>query len=511
MLSHDNLARHTLHHQELDVKRDFVQEYLESLEPSAAPELDPERSATTQRITPAPVPSLKTKGSGEVNSKTSQPRQRHHHHHLHHNHHHNQEKGKKGKQHDNKVPSSPMVGNNNPSANVGVSTHIESTVPKQAPKKKTQDNPTTNDSMKRKDVSKARQDNTKHKKKRKKQTDDVELDVEKLDINALYDVHNNALQQETDHLERIDTRTTAPEKGKPTVSSRKRASKITHHRDGLHGKRPPEQPHSDERQGSRYRLRSSLEGEHSNRTSDRITHLNRHSNSNSNNHTGSIHNRNNINNNNNDNKNISNKNSNNNSNSNNNRKSHSSNKRNKHYSESSHHLAGAIYAHNEDQDEKESRKKDSKKPHKILTQDSLLLNQFASANTTKGRITLPNASSRLGLFQKGKASLKTAVQDHGRGFSETNFLGQAVGTPVPEDHDRPQEVVTSSYFAKPKDGELTDPVPSPMSENRSGFPANVNTTNTMSSRHQPTQLLSVRFRHPDETLQSTRWTLSSKN
>lgn len=217
MLSHDNLARHTLHHQELDHKRDFVQEYLESLNPSAAPEVDPELSTTTQRTMSAPVSSLKTKGSGGGNSKTSPHRHHQHHHHNHHS----QDKDKKGKQPDHNVPSSPM--------NAGASTYIESAVPKQSSKKHVmsqldKDNPTMNDYMKRKDVSKARLENTKHKKKRKKHADDVELNVEKLDINALYAVHH-ALQQEPDQPERTDTRTTALEKSKPTVSSRKRGRK----------------------------------------------------------------------------------------------------------------------------------------------------------------------------------------------------------------------------------------------------------------------------------------------
>lgn len=224
MLSHDNLARHTLHHQELDIKRDFVQEYLESLDPPAAPALDPDLSAATQRTMSAPASSLRTKGSGGGIPKASQPRQRHHHHHNH-NHHNIQDKDKNGKQHDHNVPSSPMVGDSI-KANARSSTHIESAVPNQSSKKNVKsqlDSLNTND-MKRKDLSKARQDSTKHKRKRKKKTDDVELDVEKLDINALYEVHH-ALQQEPNQPERTDARTTAPEKAKPTVPSRKRGRK----------------------------------------------------------------------------------------------------------------------------------------------------------------------------------------------------------------------------------------------------------------------------------------------
>lgn len=233
MLNHDNLARHTLHHQELDHKRDFVQEYLESLDPSAAPELDPVLPITIltlERTVSAPVSLLKAKGSeGAGSSKTSQTRQRHHHHHHHHhNRQNNQDKDKKGRQHDHNVPSSSMDGVNNISANARALARIESAVPKHSPRKKVKnqlDNPNTNDNMKRKDASKARQDSTKHKKRRKKQTDVVELDVEKLDINeSHYDVHH-ILQQRPDQPEGAARTTTAPETVNPTASSRKRGRK----------------------------------------------------------------------------------------------------------------------------------------------------------------------------------------------------------------------------------------------------------------------------------------------
>jgi hypothetical protein len=41
MLNQDNLAQHTQHHQELDESRDFVREFLETLDPSSAPQSDP--------------------------------------------------------------------------------------------------------------------------------------------------------------------------------------------------------------------------------------------------------------------------------------------------------------------------------------------------------------------------------------------------------------------------------------------------------------------------------------
>ncbi|KAF9217439.1 hypothetical protein BGZ59_004289 [Podila verticillata] len=426
MLNHDNLARHTLHHQELDLKRDFVQEYLESLDPLAAPEQDapeqgpvlPTTILSLQRTVSAPVSSLMVKGSGGTeNSKASQPRQRHHYHHLHHNHNHhnNQDKDKKGRQHDFTVPSSLLDGIDNLSANARALTRIESEVPKHSPRKKVKsrlDNLNTNDNMKRKDASKARKDNAKHEKRRKKQ--------------------------------------------------------IKHRHDDLHDKQPSEQPQSDERQGSRYRHRPSLEDpENNQRASDKAIHLNNHNhcNSNSNTKADSIHKHNNIININNPTDKY-------------NHKNHNHNNSSKHNNKSTHNLVmDTAYASNEDEDGKELGKKDSKKPRKILAQDSLVLNQFASANTTKGRITLPKASSRLGLFRK----------DHAHGFSETDFLGRTAATPMSEgSHDRRrEEVVTSSYFAKPKDREPKDTAPSPRSESRSGhFTANENTTNTSAlSKH----------------------------
>lgn len=41
MLNQDNLALHTQHHQELDESRDFVREFLDTLDPSSAPQSDP--------------------------------------------------------------------------------------------------------------------------------------------------------------------------------------------------------------------------------------------------------------------------------------------------------------------------------------------------------------------------------------------------------------------------------------------------------------------------------------
>ncbi|KAG9065320.1 hypothetical protein KI688_002644 [Linnemannia hyalina] len=41
MLNLDNLAQHTQHHQELDESRNFVQEFLDTLDPSSAPQSDP--------------------------------------------------------------------------------------------------------------------------------------------------------------------------------------------------------------------------------------------------------------------------------------------------------------------------------------------------------------------------------------------------------------------------------------------------------------------------------------
>ncbi|KAF8921640.1 hypothetical protein BGZ52_011550, partial [Haplosporangium bisporale] len=168
-------------------------------------------------------------------------------------------------------------------------------------------------------------------------------------------------------------------------------NKSKHRHDDLHDKQPSEQPQSDERQGSRYRHRPSLEDpENNQRASDKAIHLNNHNhcNSNSNTKADSIHKHNNIININNPTDKY-------------NHKNHNHNNSSKHNNKSTHHLVmDTAYASNEDEDGKELGKKDSKKPRKILAQDSLVLNQFASANTTKGRITLPKASSRLGLFRK---------------------------------------------------------------------------------------------------------------
>ncbi|KAF9141754.1 hypothetical protein BG015_001175 [Linnemannia schmuckeri] len=65
MLNQDNLAQHTQHHQELDESRDFVREFLDTLDPSSAPQSDP--GLEPVELTPGIVlrsPSIESKPRG---------------------------------------------------------------------------------------------------------------------------------------------------------------------------------------------------------------------------------------------------------------------------------------------------------------------------------------------------------------------------------------------------------------------------------------------------------------
>ncbi|KAF9133336.1 hypothetical protein BGW39_010041 [Mortierella sp. 14UC] len=102
-------------------------------------------------------------------------------------------------------------------------------------------------------------------------------------------------------------------------------------------------------------------------------------------------------------------------------------------------------------------KKYSNKPRKILTQSSLIMNQFVSPNVSRERITIPGKLDHLGIFKKGKASKKTTVQrDVGNEFSENGFLNQRTDSRESHVIGRHQEqVVTSAYFTdarKDQDG-----------------------------------------------------------
>ncbi|KAF9109757.1 hypothetical protein BGX27_007243 [Mortierella sp. AM989] len=98
---------------------------------------------------------------------------------------------------------------------------------------------------------------------------------------------------------------------------------------------------------------------------------------------------------------------------------------------------------------RKTTKSDSNKPRKILTQGSLIMNQFVSPNITKERITMPGKLTRLGIFKKGRASQKTSVQKAqriGNEFLEDAFLNKRATSGQSGASSVQGDVVTSVYF-----------------------------------------------------------------
>ncbi|KAG0057283.1 hypothetical protein BGZ83_000073 [Gryganskiella cystojenkinii] len=99
-------------------------------------------------------------------------------------------------------------------------------------------------------------------------------------------------------------------------------------------------------------------------------------------------------------------------------------------------------------DEEKVVKSNRNKPRKILTQGSLVMNQFKSSKIAKDkRITIPESTGRLGIFKKGKASRKVAVN---RGFSESSFLDRHEESEYKGANPQNTDIVTSNYFAPQK-------------------------------------------------------------
>lgn len=138
---------------------------------------------------------------------------------------------------------------------------------------------------------------------------------------------------------------------------------------------------------------------------------------------------------------------------NNNSNEHHPNRSHRHQRQHRHDLAHSTIRQSYNSAVKDNAwRKDSNKPRKILTQGSLIMNQFASSNVSRERITIPGKTDHLGIFKKGKASKKTTVQrDVGNEFSEDAFLNQpAVSRESRLSGRRHEQVVTSAYFTSAK-------------------------------------------------------------
>ncbi|GJJ68303.1 hypothetical protein EMPS_00649 [Entomortierella parvispora] len=108
------------------------------------------------------------------------------------------------------------------------------------------------------------------------------------------------------------------------------------------------------------------------------------------------------------------------------------------------------------------------KPRKILTQGSLVMNQFESSKVAKDRITASSTSDiiciRDNSAMKGKASTRVAVSKD-RGFSESSFLNRRDDSRHDDSRPEPIEIITSSYFDPKESRTGTEDV---MTFNRSG-------------------------------------------
>ncbi|KAF9107328.1 hypothetical protein BGX29_006693 [Mortierella sp. GBA35] len=108
---------------------------------------------------------------------------------------------------------------------------------------------------------------------------------------------------------------------------------------------------------------------------------------------------------------------------------------------------------------------------------------------------VPGKMDHLGIFKKGKASKKTTVQrDTGKEFSEDAFLNQRAdpgGSPI-SGRCR-EQVVTSTYFADPKQDELAESKSSYSDDDKSHY-VQSNSVDTATSIHSPSPKQSTKKR-----------------
>ncbi|KAF9436386.1 hypothetical protein BGZ76_004117 [Entomortierella beljakovae] len=105
-------------------------------------------------------------------------------------------------------------------------------------------------------------------------------------------------------------------------------------------------------------------------------------------------------------------------------------------SQSNSHMKSAI-------PKRKTAKSDSNKPRKILTQGSLIINQFVSPTIAKERIT---GYSKKEKHLKGPTFTKCVGEE----FSEERFLNNRVVSEQPKLTDQQNDLVTSTYFDPPE-------------------------------------------------------------
>ncbi|KAF9907633.1 hypothetical protein EC991_010752 [Linnemannia zychae] len=393
LLNQNNLAQHTQHHQELDESRDFVQEFLDTLDPLSAPQTDPglEPVELTPDIvlrSPNAVSKPRTHESMQHQQRhqqrqnirsTQQSSQNH--------------QSQQHQQHQqNKYQQATLIQQQHRSNNTQDKSKRKKVIKShQEPLKRPNESRLILQDERKHLIDGTRRnegngtvmkEDTRKGKKRKQAPEDVEEGVQNLEIRDPYTNHSSSREKRICQTEGTITQL----KG-PTVDTDKQAK----NRLVLGGRHASNQQDEDKRndKGRRTPLHDFADNQSDNGYN------------------------------------------------------HHSDRHQRHY------LPTALRQTSNTAVNRKSGKKDSNKPRKILTQSSLIMNQFVPPNITKGRITIPGKLDHLGIFKKGKASKKTTVQqDLGNKFSEDAFLNKR--TDSKEFHisgRRQDQVVTSSYFA----------------------------------------------------------------
>ncbi|KAG0310942.1 hypothetical protein BGZ97_012208 [Linnemannia gamsii] len=384
MLNQDNLAQHTQHHQELDESRDFVREFLETLDPSSAPQSDPGLEPvelTPDIVLRSPSVESKSRASYEPPQRlTIRPAQQ-----QTSSQYQNQNQQYKQSRQQQQQPlqihgqqQAPNNGLDKSKKKKKVSKeHME--LPKRTHH---ESQPILQDNRKR-PVSTTRRkegngvvgkDDTRQSKKRKQDVDDVEQGVHDLEIHDPHATNNTSsrvkrkrqMEGSSTKLKGATTTKGKQVKNRFVQDDRRASNQQDEDRRKDQGRRAPSHDLADNR--------SDTSHEHQ-------------------------HNR-------------------------------------DHQRQHQHHLPLSAFRQNSDSMVKDNAgKKDSNKPRKILTQDSLIMN-------------IPGKLNHLGIFKKGKASKKTTVQQGaGNEFSEDAFLNQRTDSRESRIGGRLHEqVVTSAYF-----------------------------------------------------------------
>ncbi|KAF9083486.1 hypothetical protein BGX23_011391 [Mortierella sp. AD031] len=424
MLNQNNLAQHTQHHQELDESRDFVREFLDTLDPSSAPQTDP----GLEPVELVPDIMLKSSSAGSKH-RSHEPQQ-------YTNIRPAQQQPPQTQQHKQyKLQQSPQIQaqpqphtNPDKSKRKKVSKEHQDT-PKRTTTTEPQpilqdDKKISASGVRRKEGNgEAGKGNSRQGKKRKQEASEVEQGVQDLEIR---DPHSGNPSSREKRKRQTEGTTTTKPKG-PTTTRGKQAKTRPTQDDRRASNQQDEERRKD--QGRRTSLNDLADNRSDNSNDHHHQHHGRHQD------------------------------------------------RHRH-----HHPLPALRRISDIAINDKPGVTDSNKPRKVLTQGSLIMN-------------VPGKMDHLGIFKKGKASKKTTVQrDTGKEFSEDAFLNQRAdpgGSPI-SGRCR-EQVVTSTYFADPKQDELAESKSSYSDDDKSNY-VQSNSVDTATSIHSPSPKQSTKKR-----------------